>query len=421
MQMGTRKLRFGGAALGRVLASFGADRRGATAATIAISMAVLAPVTLGVVDVYVASEQKGKLQDALDAATLSAARSTATTDADIDAVGDKALLANLALIPGATLTNSSFRLVDTKIIAQATISLPAMGPIFNQGAVNVGSEVQRAGKIEVALVLDNTGSMAGQKLTSLKSAAKSLVDKLVAASAHSTDADPLKISLVPFSSSVRVQGTTLLTGTNYNTTSHSGAAIPTWIDPQGVAHHNAGVAYDTFDVQTDRLAIMKNWGGSWSGCVEARMAPYDIQETAPTAATPATMFVPYFWPDELDTSNASSNAVNDYVLDNANGGSYTTSQWKQREQRAAKYATATWKNSASNSFMSGYNFGPNAGCGMQPMIRLTNNAATIKTAIDNMTAIGDTNIPIGLMWGWHSLSPNAPLADGAPYGTESLR
>ncbi len=34
-----------------------------------------------------------------------------------------------------------------------------------------------------------------------------------------------------------------------------------------------------------------------------------------------------------------------------------------------------------------------------------------------MTAVGDTNIPMGLMWGWHLLSPNAPFADGVAYGT----
>ncbi len=37
---------------------------------------------------------------------------------------------------------------------------------------------------------------------------------------------------------------------------------------------------------------------AWRGCVEARPEPYDIDDTAPTAGTPATMFVPFFSPDE---------------------------------------------------------------------------------------------------------------------------
>jgi hypothetical protein len=58
---------------------------------------------------------------------------------------------------------------------------------------------------------------------------------------------------------------------------------------------------------------------------------------------------------------------------------------------------------------------------MQTMIRLTTTASTVKTAIDAMVATGETNVPMGLVWGWHTLSPNAPLADGAAYSTANLR
>ena len=32
-----------------------------------------------------------------------------------------------------------------------------------------------------------------------------------------------------------------------------------------------------------------------------------------------------------------------------------------------------------------------------------------------MTAQGDTTINSGLLWGWHTLSPNGPFADAVPY------
>jgi hypothetical protein len=38
-----------------------------------------------------------------------------------------------------------------------------------------------------------------------------------------------------------------------------------------------------------------------------------------------------------------------------------------------------------------------------------------------MNANGNTNIPMGLVWGWHTLSPNAPLSDGVAYGTKNHR
>lgn len=71
--------------------------------------------------------------------------------------------------------------------------------------------------------------------------------------------------------------------------------------------------------------------------------------------------------------------------------------------------------------MSGYEYGPNAGCALQPIVRLTTSSASIKSAIDDMTAVGDTNIPLGMSWGWQMLSPSAPFSDGAPYGTPHLR
>jgi len=40
--------------------------------------------------------------------------------------------------------------------------------------------------------------------------------------------------------------------------------------------------------------------------------------------------------------------------------------------------------------------------------------------VDLMIATGNTNIPIGLAWGWHTLSPTLPFTEAAPYGTANL-
>jgi len=390
------------------------DDRGVSAVTVAISFAVLAPMALGIFDVFTMTEQHGKLQDALDAAALYAARSPVYTTREVDAIGDKALNANLQMIHGATLLGSDFALSGSKVVASASVQLPAFAPmVFGHQPVTVHSEVQRAvDRLEVALVLDNTGSM-GQngKLAALQADAKQLVDKLVTASQASTDPTPLKISLVPFSQSVRVVNTRVLSGSNYNAVTHTGPSIPTWIDPQGKAHAAAGVAVDTFDVQTDRLAMMKAINASWDGCVESRMPPYDISETPPDPLTPATMFVPYFAPDEPG-NNTSTTYYNSYLNDVTG-----SSNWLVKEQYHPKY-TGTARTGANGA---GYAYGPNAGCSLTPMIRLTTDFTSVKAAIDTMTAVGETNIPMGLVWGWHTLSPNAPLADGQAYSTQHLR
>ena len=217
----------------RRLLSGAKDENGAAAVFFAVSLILLAPLMLGLFDIYLASTQRNNLQDALDAATLFAARSTGTTTAAVDTVGDAALTANLVLPTGATLVASNFTLVGDKVVGYAEVSPPALAPgVWTHANVQANSEVVRSlDKLEIALVLDNTGSMQGTKLSTLKDAASAMVDKLVEASSRSTQVDPLKIALVPFSTTVRVQNTTALT--SYNTTTHTGTGIPAWIDPMG--------------------------------------------------------------------------------------------------------------------------------------------------------------------------------------------
>lgn len=374
---------------------------GAAAVFFAVSLVLLAPLTLGMFDVYLVSAQRTQLQDSLDAAALFAARSNATTSAQIDTIGDKALAANLVLANGTSLVASNFALTGSTVTAYAEVTPSAIAPgLWPHANVHANSTIQRSvDSLEVALVLDNTGSMAGTKLTTLKTSAKNLIDTLVAAAATSTQPNPLKISLVPFSQSVRVQGNTATT--NYDTTTHSGTGFPTWIDPQGTAHANAGVAYDTFSSKTDRFTMLKQMKNQvWAGCVESRMPPYDVQDDAPTMATPASMFVPYFWPDEPDGGSYQ----NSYKTDTGSG------TWLQLEQNPAKY---------SGKISGGG--GPNKNCDMQPLTQLGTNFTTLKSSIDAMVATGNTNIPMGLVWGWHTLSPNGPFGDGAAYQTQHLR
>lgn len=406
------RLQRGLAGLTRRLRLGAKDESGAAAVFFAVALVLLAPLTLGMFDVYLASSQRTQLQDALDAASLFAARSTATTSQQIDTIGDKALAANLVLSNGTTLVASNFALNGNTVTGYAEVTPSAIAPgLWPHSNISASSTVQRSvDRLEIALVLDNTGSMAGTKLSTLKTAASNLIDTLVAAAARSTDPNPLKVSLVPFSMTVRVQGSTATN--NYNNTTHSGTGFPTWLDPQDKASAALGSSYDVFSSQTDRFTKLKAMNNTaWAGCVQSRRAPYDIQDTAPTSATPATMFVPYFWPDEPDSGFTNSNS---YVSDAAQNG-WT---WQQKIQNPAKY---TGTPSTGTIGGAGYAKGPNAGCTMQPLIRLTTDTASIKTAINAMTAVGDTNIPMGLVWGWHTLSPNAPFADGSAYNTTHLR
>ena len=181
------------------------DEGGAAAVFFAIALLLLTPMTLGLIDIYLSTTQRGQLQDALDTATLYAARSPATTTADIDAIGDAALRANLVLPEGESIVQSDFVLDGVKVIGTAAITPPGISPqIWNQANVVANSEVVRnSNNVEVALVLDTTGSMSGQKLSDMKVAAKDLVDIVV-----QDIQTPYysKMAIVPYSMAVNVGG-----------------------------------------------------------------------------------------------------------------------------------------------------------------------------------------------------------------------
>ena len=216
------------------------DARGNVAMLFGLSLPVLILMTVGGVDIHRASAVRVNLQDALDAAALAAARSPYTSNVDLQRVGLASLKANLKAYPNITLreADTSFVLnaddvviasskVDVKTLV-ASIFLPPYGKFVDDYLpVGAHSEVDRSSRnIEVALVLDLSGSMSGQKLTDLKNAAKDLVDLVV---------QPVqtpyysKVALVPWSYSVNpgsylnavrggVTGSTAITGAVINLT-----------------------------------------------------------------------------------------------------------------------------------------------------------------------------------------------------------
>ena len=199
-----RRLTEGFAAFARRLRR---DERGAIAVQFALLALPLAVLVFGLVDVSRISLQRRQMQDALDAATLIAARSTAVTDADLEAVGDPAFLAEVAgMNLGLTASSATFKMgADNHVIGTATATLqPIIANLWTSGnfTVTAVSDVVRSSKdLEVSLVLDITGSMGGTRIADLKTAASDLVDIIV------KDAQTpfySKVALVPYAAGVNV-------------------------------------------------------------------------------------------------------------------------------------------------------------------------------------------------------------------------
>lgn len=195
-------------------AHFAAETRGNVAMMFALSLPVLLMVVLGGVDISRLATVKANVQDALDAATLAAARSPYIKEDELTQVGLEVIRANLQGYSGVTFDDKDivFKIDDGKIIIAdvrvqvdtlvANIVLPPYGKIMDDTvSVSAHSEVNRAMDVEVALVLDITGSMKGSRLTDLQRAANDLVAAVVQPS-DSQGVTRTRVALVPYSMGV---------------------------------------------------------------------------------------------------------------------------------------------------------------------------------------------------------------------------
>jgi Flp pilus assembly protein TadG len=459
----------------RATGAFRRDRRG----NVAMMWALMGTVLIGLVGLTIdftrAQAIRNAMQNAADGAALVAERSsnlsmdarTAAARAFFDAeIGDM-------------VTNVSFsvRQLDTgghRVDASAPMPVSLARIIQNRDwSIHVEAEAQANASppIEVALVLDNTGSMAND-MPALRSAASELATDLM-----SLDGDSVKVALVPFVAQVNIgnqashmawmdeAGTAPYNGelfedrsiayrssngtsnctTNLSTTPYSGYAGPyqvTWrrgnnglvgalLGSSG-GQNNRCYAWTPEDGVNyfDLFAEMPN--EAWKGCVEARPEPYDVTDAAPVTSNPDTMFVPFFWVDTVNGGGSSSS--NSYLDDGtgqitSNGATVRMStrmasgngsqdeddpNWLQaRMFNVFKYSNRN----ADNDTSAPDTRGPNRGC-PTPIVPLTTNDNTIQTNIAAMRHWngGGTNQAEGLAWGWRVLSPTPPFTEGASYG-----
>jgi len=349
---------------------------------------------------------KLRLGSALDAAALAVGSTdpSAFTTAQLETRMKNYFNANYqASSIGAPATPTmAYSPTSTQVInftAQATVPTTFMRLVgINSLTVQVSNQVTRGiSGLEVALVLDNTGSMLcgdggtsscntgvpPSHITSLIADAKDIVDTLFA---NSSDPSKLKIALVPYVTTVNV-------GPAF---AHSGILntyVPTpYKDIHGVAikdFNNNPITYDS--AQTENTP-------EWRGCViEPTTINEDSTGNGPDITEPAggwtTPWTAFYW-----KPNTNASGTNDWNL--------TTK--KIQYLHTDGNVGGAWSNSR----------GPNNGC-PTPIVRLTNNQTTLDNAVAGLKswAAGGTQIHIGMIWGWRVLSPNAPFADGQPYGT----
>ena len=266
-----------------------------------------------------------RMQSSLDAATIAVGSWPGLSDAEMKAKAQAYFNANYPTSSHfGTVSPLNLSTISNSIVVSVSASVPTtLMRIVHIDHVNVGASTTvlvGMGTVEVALALDNSGSMAGSKISALKTAASNLVDTLFTATQNSPETDPIKIAVVPFAAGVNV-------GSQY--------ANASWMDTgnKNPYHADAQRAYGAPSTTNNftLLSSLKTSSGAavtWGGCVEARPMPYDVADDAASTGNPSTLFVPMFAPDEPDNWTATTSnctTTNNCTLACADGGTSCSS------------------------------------------------------------------------------------------------
>lgn len=431
--------------------SFFAANHGNVGILFALSLPVLLGFVGAAVDSAYMLQVKAQIQRDIDTAVLLAARE-ADTDAERVAAFRRFLDDNLG--------GQSFTVTHADVAIDSGLNyLRIDGEIevdlrlffmhhLGIRTLSASSSVFRANEsIEIAVVLDNTGSMGAGGINALKRASHALVDAVERG--RSTGQD-IRISLVPFVTAVNIKGEgfdpawidmdgqALYNGWNFiddplrarrrdgerldslpegfgsnSTGSGSGGGQACGNEGQGQPAIEKRERCRAADKYPHHIYLFEQSGTDWKGCVEARPYPYNFTLEPPDPASPDTLFVPYFAPDEpgnrMSTGGNSATNFNNSWLDDEISG---TDQ--ERLRSTLKYISPSQKSINDTGPLT---IGPNRAC-PTPIVPLSLDFAKVRTGIDAMNFWNGsgTNIAEGLAWGWRVLSPDAPYPGAVPFG-----
>jgi Flp pilus assembly protein TadG len=348
---------FAASKIAKTLNSYKKNTKGNVAMMFAASVFAMLVGAGVAVDTGMAHKTKLQLQNTADSAVLAAAKSGETDAAALKSVAEDYVDANGHTIDNlaTTLTLTPNGRVRVGITGEyKTFIVGILGKSKIDVAVVSEAPLASSEPVNVALVLDVTGSMSGSKMDSLKTAAGGLIDTL-----ESYDNDSLKVSVVPFSNYVNVG----LSRRDANwldvpdDSSTAGGTVCRWkrdvtsrTNCRQVTEtcYNDGVAYSCTRTRCDytygpryQECTASTVTKVWRGCVGSRNTP-----------------------------------------------------WNERAHYAGKKIPGLM----------------NARCN-EEILPLTTNLGSVKSKINSLSARGNTYIPAGLSWGWRTLDTNAPLTE----------
>ena len=347
-----------------IMRRFSTCRRGSTAVIFAFSLVPLAAAIGAAIDYSLAYRIRAELQNAVDSAVIAGAQRRAVAGGDpTDLVALKIAKNFTQKHDGITPAIDTRVRPDGSVISTVSLTLPTHF-LSIVGIENVEIEVESEarfgiGNAEVALVLDNTFSMSGAKLDGLKSAARLLVDSIYSGPGAESR---VKVSLVPFAQYVNVGVENRSALWMSVPPDRSETTRQCWMDYPILSQTNCRTVHGTCNSDGTPYAC------SWTECDTVYGDPVERCGDVTTN---------YTWNGCAGSRNRPLNTQ--ALVENASPVPGILNAW----------------------------------CPSR-LARLTHSKRDILDQITSMTATGETYIPSGLIWGWRTLSPDAPFADAGP-------
>ncbi len=353
---------------------FKRETGGNVAIMFALTISTIVIAVGAAVDYSGISSQKQDLQDAIDGATLAAARANITNEAKLKKIVEEFVEQS---DPSPNKIKLDVKVIDDEVYVTAktvydTVLMGFIGQKAMDVQVAAASPIASKTPIKLALVLDTTTSMEGNRIASLKVAANAMVDEF---EENNTTA---AVSVIPFGKYVNV-------GMNQNREN--------WLDIS-----KDGTS-ETEEVCWDERRTTK---------------PRECTETGRTI----------YYDDIRDGVNFGQNSYQEQTC--------TAAEYEYTGNRICEDRTTTYTwHGCVGSRNAPYNeraaFGSqripgimNETCGteLQP---LTTNMTDVKSKISSLNTNGNTYIPAGVVWGWRTLQDKAPFKTDVKLKSDNKR
>ena len=244
---------------------------------------------------------------------------------------------------------------------------------INTLSVSATSVITKGVGLELAMALDNTGSMlSSNNIATLRTASQQLIDDLFA---KTTTTSQLRISIVPYVTAVNLP--------------------PPLAQKAGFLTTSSPLAWDSSQSLTTSTG--------WKGCVMEPAYPNDMAEATGTGANPK-------WPSAF-LWDVYDPTINDNTV------------WPNKSTAASDNVTVK-PDGSSNVHTTFSNAGGLGDCNLNASVNkscptqitpLTSDQATLDNAVQAMQAWcqSGTMINVGMAWAWRTISPNSVFNDAA--------